>query len=343
MKRETGLNLRRPLLLILALFLLSACLALPAAPAALPTPLQPTFPPPPTGTAPPTETPAPTSTATALPRPPITRVVIISIDGLRPDAIDLAPMPVLLGLIQGGAYSPDAQTIFPSITLPSHTSMLTGLCPAAHGVTWNEYLPEKGYARGLDLFDLAHAAGLRTVMVTGKEKLQQITEPGSLDLFRWVNDPDQVIGRRAAALIPQGFGLLFIHFPDGDLEGHAYGWMSLQQLLALRGTDDALGAVLAALDAADMRANTLVIVTADHGGHNTTHGFDIPADMTIPWVANGPGIVHSQLASHINTTDTAATAAWALGLPLPAEWAGRPVLEAFGFPDEAPRPEPRCP
>ncbi len=330
-------------LLLLALMLASACLALPSAPASIATPLQPTFPPPPTGTPLPTDTPAPTSTPTALPRPPITRVVIISIDGLRPDAIDLAPMPVLQGLIQSGAYSLTAQTIFPSVTLPSHTSMLTGLCPAAHGVTWNEYLPERGYARGTDLFDLAHAAGLRTVMVTGKEKLRQITEPGSLDLFRWVNDPDPVIGRQAAALIPQGFGLLFIHLPDGDLEGHTYGWMSLQQLLALRGSDEALGTVLKALDEAQMRENTLVIVTADHGGHNTTHGFDIPADMTIPWVANGPGIVHAQLASRINTTDTAATAAWALGLSLPGEWAGRPVLEAFGLPDNDPRPEPRCP
>ena len=92
-----------------------------------------------------------------------------------------------------------------------------------------------------------------------------------------------------------------------------------------------------------MRASTLIIVTADHGGHNTSHGFDIPLDMTIPWVIVGPGVQPKALTSPINTTDTAATAAWALGLPLPPEWAGRPVLEAFGFPDDAPRPQPRCP
>jgi hypothetical protein len=65
--------------------------------------------------------------------------------------------------------------------------------------------------------------------------------------------------------------------------------------------------------------------------------------MTIPWIATGPGIRAVRLMTPVNTTDTAATAAWALGLPLPAEWDGRPVLEAFGLPDPAERPQPRCP
>jgi predicted AlkP superfamily pyrophosphatase or phosphodiesterase len=270
-------------------------------------------------------------------------VVIISIDGLRPDAIDLAPMPILQGLMQTGAYSLTAQTIMPSTTLPANTSMLSGLCPSAHGVDWDEYLPEKGYASGTDLFDLAHAAGLRTVMVAGKQKLQQVVEPDSLDTFQWVNDPDPIVARRAAALVPQGFSVLFLHLPDTDLAGHAYGWLSLQQLLSLRGTDDAVQTLLDALDSASMRQNTLIMVTADHGGHNTSHGFDIPADTTIPWIINGPGVVRGILASPVSVTDTAATAAWALDLPLPAEWNGRPVLEAFGLPDGAPRPQPRCP
>lgn len=329
--------------LLLVLFL-SSCL--PALPGFAPTPsLTPFYP---TATVTPlptlTLTPEPTSTATEIPRPTnITRVLIVSIDGLRPDAIDYAPMPTLQGLMKIGAYSLTAQTIFPSSTLPSHTSMLTGLCPSAHGVTWNEYLPEKGYAQGTDLFDLAHTAGLRTVMVVGKEKLRQITDPASTDVFQWVNDLDPIIAKRAAQLIPDGFSVLFVHFPDPDLDGHEYGWMSFPQLFTLRRTDQALQTLLDALDKADMRVGTLIIVTADHGGHNTTHGFDIPADMTIPWVAVGPGIQPKALTSPINTTDTAATAAWALGLPLPSEWAGRPVLEAFGFPDDAPRPQPRCP
>jgi arylsulfatase A-like enzyme len=264
-------------------------------------------------------------------------------DGLRPDAIAMAPMPALQNLMAAGAYSLQAQTIDPSTTLPANTSMLSGLCPSAHGLTWDEYLPERGSALGINLFDLAHSAGMRTVMVVGKEKLRQITLPESLDVFQWVNDPDRVIAQKAAARIPQGFSVLFIQLPDGDLDGHAYGWMSMQQLLALRGTDSGLQIVLDALTAAGMRENTLIIVTADHGGHETSHGFDIPADMTIPWIISGAGVVPSQLTGPINITDTAATAAWALGLTLPPEWSGRPVYEAFGIPETEPRAEPRCP
>ena len=67
------------------------------------------------------------------------RVIVISVDGLRPDAIDAADARTLKSLIARGAYCPKAQTIRPSITLPSHTSMLTGLDFNRHGVVWNNY------------------------------------------------------------------------------------------------------------------------------------------------------------------------------------------------------------
>jgi arylsulfatase A-like enzyme len=56
--------------------------------------------------------------------------------------------------------------------------------------------------------------------------------------------------------------------------------------------------------------------------------------MTIPWVASGPGIQPKTLTTRIHTMDTAATAAFALGLPIPNEWNGVPVYEAFGLPVE---------
>ena len=73
-------------------------------------------------------TPIPTITAT--PQPVIQRVIILSMDGLRPEAIELAPMPNLLELMKTSAYSLTAQTTRPSATLPSHASMLTGMCPS---------------------------------------------------------------------------------------------------------------------------------------------------------------------------------------------------------------------
>ena len=330
-------------LLVFSLLILLAC-QLPISPASLlptstltatststltPTPSQ-------TATATPTatltDTPSPTLTPTFA--PPARRIVILSIDGLRPDAISLAPMPNLTALMQSGAFSLNAQTVFPSVTLVSHSSMLSGLCPSKHGVYWNDYLPELGYAQGTDLFDIAHAAGIRTYMYVGKEKLRQITEPSSLDHFVFVNDRDTVLMERLLAEFPQDFGVLFIHFAITDGMGHVYGWLSPEQLSVIRRADEALGLLLAELNARNLRNETLIIISADHGGHDTTHGSSLPEDMTIPWVAAGPGIQPKTLTSLVHTMDTAATAAFALGLPIPGEWDGVPVYEAFGLPVE---------
>jgi arylsulfatase A-like enzyme len=275
-----------------------------------------------------------TPTQTPIPTPHAPRVLILSIDGLRPDAIYAAPMPNLIALMQNSAYTLTAQTVYPSVTLVSHASMLVGVCPSKHGVDWNDYIPSKGYAIGTDLFDLAHAAGLQTVMHVGKEKLRQITEPSSLDKFTYVNDRDLVVAQRLIDEFPQDFGVLFIHFPLVDGMGHAYGWMSPEQLSVAFRADEALGKILAELDAKGLRDDTLIIITADHGGHDTTHGSSMPIDMTIPWIASGPGIVPGALITTVHTYDTAATAAYVLGLPIPPEWDGVPVYEAFGMPIE---------
>ena len=329
---------RKPLFFIALLFALLACQA--------PVLATPTLPPPPTASETATSFPVPTETATGTPTatetatatptsaPPARRVLILSIDGLRPDAISLAPMINLQVLMTGSAYTLNAQTVHPSATLPSHASMLTGLCPSKHGVDWNDYKPELGFALGTDVFDLAHAAGMQTVMYVGKEKLRQITEPASTDVFTYINDRDLVIADQLIQNFPPDFRLLFVHFPTPDWMGHEYGWLSPEQLSVIFRADEALGNMLAELNRRGLREETLIIVTADHGGHDTTHGSSLPEDMTIPWIASGPGIRPGGLTTQVHTMDTAATAAFALGLPLPAEWDGVPVYEAFGMPVE---------
>jgi hypothetical protein len=331
----------KTLVFVFSLLVLLAC-QIPSGvpffgPTATPTlTLTPTLTPTLTATATPTQTPTPTQTFTSTPSPtfapPARRAIILSIDGLRSDAIALAPMPNLLSLMQTSAFSLGAQTVFPSVTLVSHASMLVGVCPSKHGVNWNDYIPDLGYAQGTDLFDIAHAAGLRTYMYAGKEKLRQITEPSSLDHFVFVNDRDLVLMERLVTEFPQDFGVLFIHLALTDGMGHVYGWLSPEQMSVIRRADEALGLLLAALDSRNLRGETLLIVTADHGGHDTTHGSSMPEDMTIPWIAAGPGIQPKALTTVVHTMDTAATTAFALGLPLPAEWDGVPVYEAFGQP-----------
>ncbi len=326
---------RNRILLGLVLLLLLAC-QIPST--LVPTPFSPTL----TSTA--THTPTATATGTPIatytpsvtptPLPLARRVLILSIDGLRPDAIALAPMPNLQALMASSAYTLNAQTVHPSSTLPAHASMLTGMCPSKTGVNWNDYLPENGYAQGTDIFDLAHAAGMQTIMYVGKEKLRQVTEPASTDEYVFINDRDLVITAQLLANFPQDFRLLFVHFPTVDWMGHDYGWLSWQQLSVAFRADEALGQILAELSARGLREETLIIITADHGGHDTLHGSSLPEDMTIPWIAAGAGIQPKVLTAPVHTMDTAATAAFALGLPIPVEWDGVPVYEAFGLPVE---------
>jgi len=277
-------------------------------------------------------------TATPIPRP--TRVLIIGIDGFVPDAIELTPMRNTQALMSIGAYSLVAQTIFPSSSLPAFSSMLTGLCPSKHGIRTNSP-PTNVYAQGTGIFALAHAAGLRTIMLVGKEKLRQVTPPENTDVFEFINDRDTVIAARVAELIPQGFDIMLVHFPTVDWMGHVYGWLSPEQYSVLFRADEALQTILNALDENGMREDTLIIITADHGGHKITHGTSRLEDTTIPWIIAGPGVQHVVLSTNVNITDTAATVAWALGLPIQSDWDGRPVLEAFGLPDEQ-HQQPRC-
>ena len=253
------------------------------------------------------------------------KVAIISIDGLRPDAIQVAGAANILGLAARGAYSWNAQTILPSNTLPAHISMLTGFVPEEHGVTWDDYAPTRGQILVPTLFHAARAKGLRTGMVVGKEKFATFRDTGACDT--WVlaaPDDDDVAGR-----IPTALGgrpdLLFIHLPDVDLVGHASKWMSDPYLSAVRRADAAVGRILSTLS-----ADTTVILTADHGGHPDGHGSDSPQDTTIPWVMAGPSVAKGKiLGAGIRTVDTAATAAFVLGTVLPPDASGRPIYEAF--------------
>ena len=92
----------------------------------------------------------------------VAHVVVISVDGLRPDMALRGDMPNLRSLMSNGAFTFWAKTTAVSVTLPSHTSMLTGFVPEKHGVTWNSDLPSrKGvYPLQPTIFELASRAGI---------------------------------------------------------------------------------------------------------------------------------------------------------------------------------------
>lgn len=257
--------------------------------------------------------------------PPQPMVVIISIDGLRPDSLSVERTPQILDMAARGTACWQAQTIFPPITLPSHASMLTGYLPSAHGLTWGDYQPAKGLSRVPTIFSYARAAGLRTVMVVGKDKLNHLKLDGSLDVYDLVGGTDEAIVNQAIVQVQAGADLMLVHLPDVDTAGHSAGWMSDRYLTQVAEADQAVGRFLGALP-----RHATVILTADHGGLGPTHGMNRVQDMAIPWIIVGPEIVENHVVPRpISTMDTAATALDVLGLKLAANATGRPVVEAF--------------
>jgi predicted AlkP superfamily pyrophosphatase or phosphodiesterase len=239
--------------------------------------------------------------------------------------------------MQEGSYSLAARTILPSKTLPSHTSMLSGEPPEDHGVFWNNVLGAKTDVVGFStIFSVAREHGYQTAAFFSKAKFGPLQRPGTLDYSqapggwfgRWSSH--RTIGDVRAYLSTHVPNLLFVHLSEPDHAGHRSGWMSDAYGRAVREADEAVGALVRAADAAYGRGNYSLLVTADHGGHDYSHGSDDPRDVTIPWIAWGRGVTVGPLHDvSIQTFDTAPTVLWLLGVDEPEGWDGDPVTEAF--------------
>ncbi|MCI2430482.1 ectonucleotide pyrophosphatase/phosphodiesterase [Candidatus Acetothermia bacterium] len=254
---------------------------------------------------------------------------IIVVDGLRPDALQRAQTPNIDRLWQSGLYSWQAQTVSPSLTLPAVASLFTGLRPERHRVLWNSWMPERGQIAVPTVFDLAHEAQISTAAFVGKRKLQHLFQPQiPLQIIR--GEAGHVLDSALEYISQHRPRLVFLHLSDVDDAGHRHGWMTLQQLRAVERVDQAVGRLMQKLSELEMLKGSVIILTSDHGGHGRIHGTDDPRDMTIPWILWTPEIETGQeIARTIYIYDTAATALAALGLTIPEEWEGLPLLEAF--------------
>jgi predicted AlkP superfamily pyrophosphatase or phosphodiesterase len=264
-------------------------------------------------------------------------VIVISVDGLRPDAIAKYGATTMQRLMREGRYSLTAQTITNSKTLPSHTSMLTGVDADVHGVHWNsDKTGQFGYVKVPTVFGLAHDAGFATAAVFSKTKFHHLAAPKTID---FVKSPGKFAplswqSERTADYATEFLrdatpNLMFIHIAEADFAAHRFGWMSKPYGLAVREADMAIGRIIAEADARFGRGAYTVIVTADHGGHGKGHGTTHPLDMTIPWIVWGSGVQPGAPLTGIRTMDTAASALWMLGINAPESWTGKPVTSAF--------------
>jgi len=275
------------------------------------------------------------------PLPRAKHVFVISFDQANPAGIAKAEMPLFKEMAAAGAHTWEACTVVPSLTLPSHTSMLTGVGVQKHQILWNDYMPERGIVKVPTIFSLAKEKGVVTAMFVAKEKFLHLVIPGSVDSFVCPKDvtAGSVAAEFAKSVGTLKPGLCFIHFGDPDVAGHEFGMNSPEKMKAFAETDAALKVIRAAVKAAGLEDSSVFILTADHGGHDIkdkhgitrgTHGDATSDDVLIPWIAWGKGVKPGfQITAPVVQYDTAATALWLLGIQVPESFWGRPVTSAF--------------
>jgi predicted AlkP superfamily pyrophosphatase or phosphodiesterase len=162
-------------------------------------------------------------------------LLMISVDGLKPEYVLDADahglkIPFLRGLVRDGAYARGVNGVWPTVTYPSHTTLLTGVSPAEHGIYNNlEFDPKNTFAnawfwyarqiRVPTLWQAAHEAGLSTasigwpvsvgatavdVLIPEYWRVARLTDVDASDalLMAAVSRPDDLLQKMQARLGP---------------------------------------------------------------------------------------------------------------------------------------------
>ncbi|MCP3984002.1 MAG: hypothetical protein GY723_06415 [bacterium] len=229
------------------------------------------------------------------------RVVLVSIDGLAARFLDAERTPTLDRLASEGIRAEGVVTVVPSITMTSHASMLSGLVPKEHGVFFNRFEPWRKL-RFPTIYSICREAQLGCGLFAGKRKFVHFAEYESgVERYQYAEDSEEVFRRALHYAEQRDPDFLFVHLAEVDRMGHQEGWGSTPQRLAIADIDAQLGEFVDGLIA--LARPLAILVTADHGGSDTTHHQDTPLNREIPWVLWGDraSITSSQVHSTLDT------------------------------------------
>ena len=289
--------------------------------------------------------------------------VLITLDTTRADALGCygnarSSTPNLDRLAAEGVRFERAYAVAP-LTLPSHTSMLTGLYPPRHGVRSNGPLPAPSSAA--TLAELASRAGLETAAFVSAAVLD--ARFGLAQGFARYDAPVKAKGAqaqyeerpgaetvaRAADWLESCDGtpfFLWVHLfephapyaPPAEFQGPAFGEPYLGEVAA---ADRAVGRLLEALESAGAGETTTVVVVGDHGEALGDHGevshgsLCYDATLHVPLIvrpAGGLGAGATE-ARVVSVADVFATLAAALDLSGVDAGDGQDLLASAAGPD----------
>jgi len=267
----------------------------------------------------------------------IRRVIVVVLDGLRPDAIDRFDLTHVYQLMSTGASSYTGTTVAPSVTTAALASLFTGVSPSRHGLTGDRVFIPRSASTLAPVPDVLARSGFpSTAFLT---ELPAIFRGIGARVGRRLGfGTTRFVGRTAADVLTvarttlrtQRRGLIVLHWPDADRAGHDHGWMSPAYADGCRAIDSALGALCSAAHLND-DPSTMLIALADHGGggiiandHESEHHFD----WTIPIAFAGLGIAPGVL-DDAQLLDVPPTLLHALDIEPPMNYERRAITSIF--------------
>lgn len=301
--------------------------------------------------------------STACSPPKIENVLIITLDTTRADHLGaygftLARTPNIDRLAREGTRFADAVSAAP-ITLPSHSTIFTGLLPPAHGVRDNG-----SYALGDGATTLAErfkSAGYRTqafvsaLVLNRRYNLNQGFEGYDDDLWAEDEPPLFMIRSRSAPKTAEravrwfeGWHretakkpfFVWVHFFDPHQPNDPTLAEQVKSPSAydaeISVADQGVGMLLDELKKLGALDRTLVVLTADHGESLGEHGekthavFIYDATVRVPLIVRAPGVMSAGkvYAGPVRSEDIAPTVLAALKLPGGGEMQGIDLLPA---------------
>ena len=223
------------------------------------------------------------------------RVLVIGIDGTRPDCLEAAETPNLDALIANGIFSPDALNGDITMSGPGWSSILCGVQSDQHGVTDNSFSGSNydlypSFLKRLETWN----SSLHTASICHWGPINDyIVLDGADDIIN-VSSDEAVRDIAVQLLSSDDPDAIFLHFDDVDITGHGngYGVNIAPYISAIEGVDALIGDVLSALESRDNYAaeNWGIIVTTDHGGIGFGHGGNSIDEQNVFFIASGVNV-----------------------------------------------------
>jgi len=253
------------------------------------------------------------------------KTILILVDGMRPDALE--NIESAQRIIKKSTYTMNAQTVFPSVTLPCLISLFHSVEPMRHGTTTNVYAPQVRPIRGL--CEVLKGAGKECAIFYDWEEVRDVSRPNSIAhaaFYAGKRIGYLETGRKLAdELIDYAknykMDFAFLHLACTDWTGHRFGWLSDEYMSAMQSSWDNIEKIIS-----ELGDEYTYIITADHGGHDRTHGSEMLEDMTIPVMLCGENFEKGKEIENVKIIDIAPTIAKLIGAEPDEEWEGTALV-----------------